>query len=225
MRVLIADDSRTERLILSTRLKKWGYDLLLAANGEEALKYMLAPDPPRLAILDWVMPGITGPDVARIVRQKRQDQYIYMILVTALGTKNDIVKGLQAGADDYITKPVHSEELRVRLRSGARLVNAWTELERSEKRTHSIINSAGDAILMISPDGSIQYVNPRAATLSGVSDTALIGKSFFDFLSTDEDTKRVVLRVQELDPADEEISRPQEVTLTRDDGELATVLL
>ena len=61
MRVLIADDSRTERLILSTRLKKWGYDLLLAANGEEALKYMLAPDPPRLAILDWVMPGMTGP--------------------------------------------------------------------------------------------------------------------------------------------------------------------
>jgi PAS domain S-box-containing protein len=230
MRVLIADDSKTERLILSTRLRKWGYDVVLAPNGEEALKYMLAPDPPRLAILDWVMPGITGPEVARIVREKRQDQYIYMILVTALSTKDDIIKGLQAGADDYITKPVHSDELQVRLRSGSRLVQAWNELERSEKRTHAIIDSAGDAILIINHAGIIQYANPKATRLSGLDHDILLGMSFFDSLTADADKELLFQHVSDMMTAQptNTTATPEdqlEVTLTRKDGETVTVLL
>lgn len=232
MRVLIADDSKTERLILSTRLRKWGYEIVLANDGDEALAIMLAPDPPRIAILDWIMPGITGPEIAKVIREKRQDQYIYLILVTALGTKTDIIQGLQAGADDYITKPVHNEELRVRLRSGARLVRAWNELERSEKRTDSIINSAGDSILMLTPAGTIQFANPAAETLSGFNHEELTGKVFFELLANEADTELVQQRINNLFEATdlkpvprENNSERLELNLIRNDGEAASVLL
>ncbi|MEC9464236.1 MAG: response regulator, partial [Myxococcota bacterium] len=85
MKILIADDSRTERLILSAQLRKWGYDFVLASSGEEALKIMLSPGHPKLAILDWVMPGLTGPEVVQYIRKKMKDDYVYCILVTSLG--------------------------------------------------------------------------------------------------------------------------------------------
>ena len=227
MKILVADDSRTERLILSAQLRKWGYDLVLASSGEEALKYMLADDHPRLAILDWVMPGLTGPEVVKFIRKKMRNDYVYCILVTSLGSKEDIVEGLQSGADDYITKPVHGGELRVRLRAAERLLKAWEAIARSEAQTRAILDSAGDAVLVVDRTGLIGYANPRAHLLLGRQAQELVGASFYDFMPTESEHALVTHLLRDLEAQPGPIARSNRVELTvkRVDGQTATVSL
>ena len=128
MRVLIADDSSLSRTLLTTTLERWGYEFVAAEDGEEAWNILAAPDAPRLAILDWVMPGLTGPEVCRKVRETRREPYTYILLLTSKNTKEETVEGMEAGADDYIVKPFHEHELLVRLRAGKRIVDLQVEL-------------------------------------------------------------------------------------------------
>ena len=128
MRILIADDSIVSRHLLEATLRKWGYDVVVACDGAEALRLLQEPDAPALAILDWVMPGVTGPDVCRQIRQQGRDQYTYILLLTSKSLKEDLIAGMEAGADDYVTKPFDQHELKVRLRAGTRIVELQTEL-------------------------------------------------------------------------------------------------
>jgi diguanylate cyclase (GGDEF)-like protein len=128
MKVLIADDSATSRAMLRSALAHWGYDVVLAENGEQAWQILAEPDPPPMAILDWVMPQLTGPEVCRRVRETHREPYTYILLLTSKNTKGETVEGLEAGADDYIVKPFDQHELQVRLRAGKRIIDLQMDL-------------------------------------------------------------------------------------------------
>lgn len=128
MRVLIADDSATSRVMLRTALSNWGYEVVLAEHGAQAWDILAQPDAPAMAILDWVMPHMTGPEVCRKVRETRREPYTYILLLTSKNTKGETVEGLEAGADDYIVKPFDQHELQVRLRVGKRIVDLQMDL-------------------------------------------------------------------------------------------------
>lgn len=128
MKILIADDSIVSRHLLEATLRKWGYDVTVACDGAEALDLLKQDHAPALAILDWMMPGMTGPEVCRRIRQRAREPYIYILLLTSKSQKEDLIEGMEAGADDYITKPFDQHELQVRLRAGTRLVDLQAEL-------------------------------------------------------------------------------------------------
>lgn len=128
MKVLIADDSAMSRALLRSTLQRWGYEVLVAEDGDQAWKFLSAPNAPSVAILDWVMPGLTGPEVCRKVRETRREPYTYILLLTSKNTKEETVEGMDSGADDYVVKPFHEHELQVRLRAGKRIVDLQMEL-------------------------------------------------------------------------------------------------
>ena len=128
MRVLIADDDDVLRHILQTTLTKWGYEVAVARNGLEAWRLLRSDDAPRMAILDWIMPGMDGVEVCREVRRQGDEPYVYLILLTSKQNKEDVIAGMEAGADDYIAKPFDPQELKVRLRAGRRILDLQAEL-------------------------------------------------------------------------------------------------
>lgn len=130
MRILIADDSIVSRHLLDATLRKWGYEVVVACDGMDAWKVLEAENAPKLAILDWVMPGLTGPEVCRRVRERanEKDTYTYILLLSSKSLKEDLIEGMEAGADDYITKPFDQHELKVRLRAGTRIIELQREL-------------------------------------------------------------------------------------------------
>jgi two-component system cell cycle response regulator len=128
MKVLIADDSATSRAMLRSALTRWGYDVVMAENGKEALDILAKDDPPPMAVLDWVMPELTGPEVCKRVRETLREPYTYILLLTSKNTKGETVEGLEAGADDYIVKPFDQHELQVRLRAGQRIIDLQLNL-------------------------------------------------------------------------------------------------
>jgi sigma-B regulation protein RsbU (phosphoserine phosphatase) len=128
MKILVAEDDMVCRRLLEAALLKWGYDVLSCSDGVEAAQILQNEDAPRMAILDWMMPGIDGVRVCQEVRRRPQLKPIYIIMLTARGRTTDIVAGLEAGADDYMTKPFHPEELQARLQVGGRIVDLQLSL-------------------------------------------------------------------------------------------------
>ena len=128
MKILIAEDDSISRRMLEAFLVKWGYEVVVATQGEEAWTILQGNDTPKLAILDWMMPGKDGIELCRGVRQRKNRPYIYILLLTARGQKADVVQGLEAGADDYVTKPFDPFELRARVRAGRRIVELQEQL-------------------------------------------------------------------------------------------------
>ncbi len=128
MKILIADDSIVSRHLLDATLRKWGYEVVLASDGNQALEILSREDAPTLAIIDWMMPGLTGLEVCRRVRQRGREPYTYILLLTSKSLREDLIQGMESGADDYIIKPFDQHELNVRLRAGTRLVELHTEL-------------------------------------------------------------------------------------------------
>ncbi|HEY1215106.1 MAG TPA: diguanylate cyclase [Bryobacteraceae bacterium] len=128
MKVLIADDSAPSRTLLKAALLRWGYEVMTAEDGAQAWEILAADNPPPLAILDWVMPSLTGPEVCRRVRETRREPYTYLLLLTSKHTKDEIVEGMDAGADDYVVKPWDEHELKVRLRAGKRIIDLQSDL-------------------------------------------------------------------------------------------------
>jgi two-component system, cell cycle response regulator len=146
MKILIADDDVISRRLLEKTLQVAGYDVLAVPNGLVAVEHLCKQDGPRLALLDWEMPELDGPAVCREVRKKKDQGYVYMILLTSKGLKADIVAGLGSGADDYLTKPFDSEELKARLRTGQRILHLEGRLVEARenmrfKATHDSLTS------------------------------------------------------------------------------------
>jgi two-component system cell cycle response regulator len=128
VKILIADDSIVSRHLLEATLRKWGYDVMVACDGAEALDLLQRENAPALIILDWMMPGMTGVEVCRRIRERDGEPYTYILLLTSKSQKEDLIEGMDAGADDYITKPFDQNELQVRLRAGTRLVDLQAQL-------------------------------------------------------------------------------------------------
>lgn len=128
MRVLIAEDDADSFELLATLLNSFGFEVVGVDNGDDALKILQRPDRPMLAVLDWMMPGMSGIDVCRKLRAQQSDNPTYIILLTSLSSENDIVAGLEAGADDYITKPFDFFELNARIGVGQRVIDLQASL-------------------------------------------------------------------------------------------------
>jgi len=122
VKILIADDDRVSRRLLEARLLKDGHEVVVAEEGNQAWGALQQDPTTPLAILDWNMPGMTGPEICRRARQIKTDQPTYLILLTSRDTRQDIVSGLQAGANDYVTKPFDFDELRARVQVGERVL-------------------------------------------------------------------------------------------------------
>ena len=128
MKVLAAEDNPVFQSMLTNMLSKWGYQPVIARDGNEAWEALQQPDGPQLAILDWMMPGLNGVDVCRGIRAAGREPYVYILLLTARTDSQDLVEGMDAGADDYVTKPFQAHELRVRLRAGRRILELQHQL-------------------------------------------------------------------------------------------------
>ena len=122
MKVLLAEDESIPRRVLTAALAGWGYEVQAVADGLEAWQGLQGPDAARLAILDWQMPGLDGAEVCRRLRGQAAVEPTYVILLTARSGKDDVVAGLDAGANDYVTKPFDRAELHARLRVGCQVV-------------------------------------------------------------------------------------------------------
>ena len=122
MRILIADDDALSLRLLERSLERDGYEVTSVQNGRLAAEHLCRHDGPRLALLDWVMPELDGPAVCREVRQKREQVYVHMVLLTSKESKRDVIEGLESGADDYLIKPFDPAELKARLRTGLRIL-------------------------------------------------------------------------------------------------------
>ena len=128
MKVLIAEDEIVSRRLLESALPRWGYDVVTATDGEEAWALLQEPDAPAIMVLDWLMPRLDGVEICRRIRAHPQLSSVYIILLTSRAAVEDVVQGLEAGANDYITKPFDATELRARMQVGVRVVNLQTTL-------------------------------------------------------------------------------------------------
>ena len=129
MRILIAEDDATSRMILKSILTTWGYEVVETRDGAEAWQALEEEDAPRLVILDRMMPGMNGEEICRKLRETQPLTSTYIILLTSKGEKEDVVEGLEAGANDYIRKPFDRPELRARVRVGERVLELEAALD------------------------------------------------------------------------------------------------
>jgi len=149
VKILVADDDLVSRRLMERVLQHSGYEVITADNGRQAVRELSEPGGPRLALIDWMMPELDGPEVCREVRSRSDCGYVYMLLLTSKESSEDIVKGLQAGADDYLTKPCRPAELKARLHTGRRILQLEDRLveareEMRFKATHDALTSLWD---------------------------------------------------------------------------------
>ena len=142
MKALIAEDDLTSRTMLQAILTRWGYEAISTADGAEAYFMLQQNDAPQLAVLDWEMPGMDGPALCRKLREQERTDALYLILLTSRHDPKDIVLGLEAGADDYISKPYDNEELRARINAGSRIINLQNQLRERDK-LQGVLEMAG----------------------------------------------------------------------------------
>jgi len=152
-KILIAEDDPVSRHMLMAFLVKWDYEVVAAADGIEALRILESEGAPPLAVLDWMMPGLEGPQVCQRVREQSGRPYVYVLLLTARSQKGDLLRGLESGADDYLTKPFDAQELRARLRVGQRILDLQDSLIAAREELR--FSATHDALTGISNRASI----------------------------------------------------------------------
>jgi len=189
MKVLIAEDDAVSRRMLESALMKWGYEVVLARDGTEAWQILQSAEAPQLAILDWQMPGMDGLEVCRKVRSREETPYTYIILLTARDQKEDVLTGMDAGADDYLTKPFDPHKLQVRLRAGQRILDLQTallssldELGQARKREVEIGAKIQQTLLLGQPPASV----PEAQVATLTVPSQQIDGDFYDFFQHHE---------------------------------------
>jgi len=142
MRILIADDDPTYRALLSDLLEQWGYEPLVCEDGEQAMDALQGPTAPNLAIVDWMMPGLDGFELCRRVREMDGGGDVYILLATGSRLKEEIIRVVVAGADDYIIKPFEPQDLQIRLRAAQRILDLRHEVRQLQCRLESGANGS-----------------------------------------------------------------------------------
>jgi DNA-binding response OmpR family regulator len=130
VRILITDDDRMSTLMLSRTLQQWGFEVVVAHDGEAAWQQITSTTPPAVAIVDWMMPGLDGIELCKRIRSSTLQSPVYLILLTARNSRQDLVAGLEAGADDYLTKPFDPDELRARIHVGQRTLALMANIKK-----------------------------------------------------------------------------------------------
>lgn len=184
MKLLIADDDAIPRRLLQAALVKAGHEVIVARDGAEAWQALQSEEAPRLAILDWVMPGLDGLEVCRKVRQRGNSPYIYLILLTSKDRREDIIAGLGAGADDYLVKPFDPHELQARLRVGQRILDlqaallaSLEKLAQAHQREAETGAKIQQLLLLGQPPSDLAGVHVAALTVP----SQYIDGDFYDF--------------------------------------------
>jgi PAS domain S-box-containing protein len=196
MKVLIADDSSTQLDLLNLLITSWGYEAVLASDGVQALEALAGPGDtaPQLAVLDWLMPGMTGLEVIHAIRETPRAVPPYLILLSALGTQQDVIEGLEAGANDYVKKPPNIGELRARIEVGVRVLDLQKRLaervgelqaavgqakqaEEESQRLLTAIEQAAEGVVITDPKGAIHYVNAAFTRMTGYSRQQAVGRN------------------------------------------------
>jgi len=186
MKVLIADDDPTALFLHQEIITEWGFESVTASNGREALSLLRQKPQPQIAVLDWMMPELDGVEVCRHLRQEVKEPYIYVLLVTAKNRKENIVQGLEAGADDYLTKPFHSQELKARLATGKRIVELQGELLRVRENQKQLIAELQQALENVK---TLSGLIPLCAWCRKIRDDEGYWKQIEDYLSSHSDAK------------------------------------
>ena len=141
MRVLVADDDPAYRSLLQNLLTEWNYEVLVACDGHEAWGFMQGPDKPNLAILDYMMPGMDGFELARLIRTDSSIENTYVLLVTGTRNREHIMKVLVCGADDYLLKPFEPMDLKIHLRSATRIIHLQEDLSALKRKLNLLVDS------------------------------------------------------------------------------------
>lgn len=204
MRILVAEDDMVSRRVLEATLVKWGHEVVVASDGNAALAVLESTDAPPLAILDWMMPGMDGVDVCLRARRSANTKPTYIILLTAKTETEDVVAGLEAGADDYLTKPFARAELRARIEVGARIIKlqkgladrvaaldlalaegerAAESLRASENRYRHLVEHSQGLICTQDLAGTLLSVNAAAAHLLGYQPDEMVGRNLSEFVA------------------------------------------
>ncbi len=157
MRILVADDDPVSCRMMQRMLERSGYDVSVAVDGRAAALELTSGTGPKLALIDWMMPELDGPGVCREVRQRQDGSYVYIVLLTSKQSNDDIVEGLEAGADDYLTKPCNPAEVKARLLTGQRI------LQLEEK----LVEAREDMRFRATHDGLTKLLN-RSAVLASL---------------------------------------------------------
>jgi two-component system cell cycle response regulator len=152
VKILVADDDLITRRILEHDLESWGHTVVAASDGASAWEILNTADAPRIAVLDWMMPGCSGPEICRAIRRRVSGAYTYLLLVTSREDKADLLRGLAAGADDYLTKPVDTDEFQARLRVGLRVLDLEDKLLKAQ-----------EVLQFAASHDSLTHLNNRAA--------------------------------------------------------------
>jgi diguanylate cyclase (GGDEF)-like protein len=174
VKILIADDEPVSRLLMQRTLLKFGYEVLHAENGRQAADILAEGNGPRLALIDWMMPEVDGPALCRLLRGNQRDgSYVYILLLTSRQDHEDIVAGLEAGADDYITKPVHPAELKARLHTGRRILSLEDRLVKAReemrfKATHDSLTTLWNRASILSLVRGELHRSARHATPTSI---------------------------------------------------------
>jgi two-component system, cell cycle response regulator len=184
-RILIAEDDPVSRRVLQTFLLKWGYEVIIAEDGTQALAILERQDFPRLAVLDWMMPGLEGTQVCERIRKEHNRAYVYILLLTARNQKEDILKGLESGADDYLTKPFDAQELRARLLVGQRILSLQDHL--IEAREQLLFQATHDALTGLANRGvildALQRERSRQSRAGGSFGIVLMDLDHFKYVN------------------------------------------
>ena len=179
MRVLIAEDDAVSRMVLEAALTKWGHEVVVTTDGEAAWETLKRDDAPRLAVLDVMMPGLDGIEICRRLREQTSMTPVYVILLTAMAAKGDIVRGLDAGANDYVTKPFDHDELRARVRVGATVV----ELQRS------LAERVNELVLAVSQVKRLEGILPICSYCKHVRDDGNYWQQVETYISEHSDAR------------------------------------
>jgi signal transduction histidine kinase len=185
MKLLIADDELSTRILLRHCAARWGYEVIEAADGLEAMSLLRGPEPPRIAVLDWMMPGLDGVEICSRLNRQENDPLTYTILLTGKNEKEDVVHALDQGAHDFLSKPVHIGELHSRITVGRRLVEAHDRLRELDKikdrflriAAHDLRNPLGYIITMTEMLLDSEFAEMRKnldSHLSAIHETASV---------------------------------------------------
>jgi two-component system, cell cycle response regulator len=204
MKVLVAEDEPMMRHLVTNLLRSWDYEVVVASNGADAQRILSGSDAPRLAVVDWNMPEKTGLDVVRELRTSSNDQYTYVLLLTAEAQKDRLLEALRAGCDDYITKPFDAKELEARLFVGGRIVQLQEQLGAALKSAE--YRGTHDALTGALNRGAVLEALEREMTRSEREKTSLAAilldvdhfksiNDMFGHLAGDEVLRQLVMRI------------------------------